>query len=404
MSRHKDYRWFIADLLTGDELVDVPAVLGGSTWGKSLNEPESIRCVIDMSSRKARAWNVRGRTFPGRVMLGVAEGDTVIGAGPIWFRRYADAAQTVTLTARGIWSYFDYRYVLNTLATEIALDEFTVVDPTDQYGKRRKGNPLLAAAYSGLSLGTYAKRLVQLAQTHTNGDVPVVFQSDEIGDWGRTIDAMEFERTGNAIRNLTRMENGIDVQFQPRYKAGQTGIEFLLRTGTTAEPLLTGGPHLWDFTATKPAGSGFVMEDDASMIASRGWATGGRSGDRFIVGRAEDPRLLDVGWALFEGLDSQHTYEDEPRMLDEYAAELTKIGYGPSTSWAFDAERHRPPVVGSYEVGDWANLHIGKYDAATKRGIAYMPEGGKFPVRIIGLDGVHGRETVTVTCAPRLGE
>lgn len=393
------YRWFVADLRTGGDIVDLPGVMAGSSWNTTLNAPETLRCELNMADPRVRDLGVRGRTYPGRVILACAEGDRILAAGPVWARRYDRSEQKATLAARGMWSYFDHRFVLALLAATIDTDKFSVIDPDDKYGQRRMGNPALRTNLTGLALGTMAKRLVQQARLHTGGDVPVVFQDDESGDWGRAIDAFEFENVGGALRDITKMEGGVDLQFRPQFTPDGQGIEFLLRTGTNADPLLAGGPHVWNFTAPMPPGAELVIEDDASSLASRAWSTGGKSGGRVLVSRVVDERLLDLGFALFEALDS-HSSVDEQRMLDHYAAELTNIGFGASEAWSFAAERNARPRVGTYDVGDWADLNLSPFDESTLRGDPWVPEGGLFRQRIIGLEGQDGRETITVTCAP----
>lgn len=398
------YRWFVADLRTGRDLIYLPGVLGESEFSTMINSPETVRCVIDFRNTAARAFNLPGRTVPGRVILGVEEDGVCLAAGPVWLRQYQNAAQKVTLTARGLWSYFDHRFVLSTLAATIDPDLFTVLDPADAQRKRRMGNPDLRVTIAGVSLGTYAKRVVQTALAHTGGNVPVVFQGDELGSWGRTFDAFEFANVGAVLRDVTKMEAGVDVRFQPRLRGAGDGIEFVLETGTAEQPLLAGGPHSWNFGSASPQASDFTVTDSAAGLAGRGWATGGRSADRVVVARAEDPTLVDLGFALFEALDSAHSSEDDPLILAEYAGELVQLGLGTSETWTFEAERHTGPRLGQYRAGDWAHLEIPKYDPNTLRGIPWIAEGGQFERRIVGIDAKHGRDAVSVTCAPTKGE
>jgi len=393
------YRWFVADLLTGSNLVDLPAVDAGSSWASVLNGPETIRCEINMAAEAAREFNVRAYTMPGRVVVGVAEGPYVLAAGPLWRRRYSRDEQKVTLNAAGMWSYFDHRFIHALAAATASVRDFTSVVSSDPSRVRTAPNPDLAVDIAGVSVGTYAKRIVEVAMQHTGGNVPVVLPAEETGKWGRTIDALDFEVVGTELRNVTEMEDGVDIEFRPRFTAAGDGIEWVFRHGTKSAPLLAGGPFHWDFTAADPAASGFVVEDDADLLTSRAWATGGRSDDKALVSRRTEQRLLEVGFALFERLDASHG-STRQHILDRYAGEMLKVGYGPSESWTFDAERNRNPLPGLYAVGDWANLTLAPYDEESRRGDAFIREGGTFRRRIMTLRGEQGKDTIAVTTAP----
>lgn len=396
-----EYRWFLADLRTGGEVIDLPGVMESSNWSATLNAPETLRAEINMLARDVYEFNPRAHTYPGKVMLGCASGDTIHGLGPIWTRRYSRDTGRATLNARGIWSVLDHRFILSLLATTISTADFTVPDTAPGAVKGQYGpNPALQVAYQSLSLGTITKRLVQLALTHTGGQLPIVFGSDEPGGWSVSHDALEFANLGQVIRDYTRLNEGIDIQFKPRFADSGARVEFVLRTGTNENPLLAGGPHAWTAAAGVPNASGLQVDDDASGIASRAWATGGRGDDKVLVARHQNPSLLDLGFPLYEVLDSSHSSEEDQEMLDGYAAELTDLGFGASETLSFTAERDRVPLPGSYDVGDWADLTIPAWDPDTLQGDPWYREGLDERRRIVGLEGAHGSRTITVTTAP----
>src|SRR5690606_21678978 len=119
----------------------------------------------------------------------------------------------LTVKAAGLASLFDHRYVMGVVAsgTEAAA---------------------WSATYSNLSLATIAKRLIQLAETHTGGNLPIVFQDDESGAHTRTYNGFDLGTTWQRVSELMGVIDGPDISFEPRLRADRLGIEWVMRTGT----------------------------------------------------------------------------------------------------------------------------------------------------------------------------
>ena len=417
-------RYFLADLKTGRQILDLPVLSG--PWSDQLNGTESIDVTLDMQDPDVIALGLRNTASPGKTILAVAEGDFILAAGPIWVRIYDRDSKTVKLSAKGMWSYFDHRLIIPLAALTTGVTQFIVPDPADP--TKTIPNPALNTEHTMQSYGTIAKRWVQQAQAWTGGNVPVVFQADEAGTFERNTIGAEFKNLGDALSQLTQLEKGPDIKFQPRFTADKLGIEWLLRTGTTAQPQLASTTiHRWDVTVPESSVSNLTINEDSSAMASLAWLNGGRSGDTVLVARSYDKTLVDFGYPLFETVDSSHSTVELQSTLDDYAAENTTAGRGPYEVWSFDAEANQQPYLGSYGVGDYCDLHFAPYIPETgasetlypsadlypseslyptgkpvwdSPGDPYLIEGGEYRQRIIGISGDEKSETVRINCAP----
>lgn len=359
-------RWFIADLLTGRDIADVQ-VMDTSSWARSINKPEVLTAKLDMRDPATIALKPRQTMAPGRTVLACAAGDTILAAGPIWTHGYNRDEKTLTLGALGMWSYFDHRFVLPLAAATIATDQFIVPDITA--AGKTKPNPTVATYLTGLEYGTIAKRWVQQAQAWTGGNVPVLFEADRVGTRERNFEGADFKNLGTVLSQLSQVEGGPDIRFSPQFTADMLGIQWVMQTGTDASPLLA-SPTVFEWALDVPDSpvSAFQVDIDATHLSSTSWAAAGRSADTVLVSRATDSTLTDLGYAMFETLDSSHSSVSQQATLDGYTAEATLLGRSAADLWSFAVEANRQPFLGAYWEGDFCTLTMGDYGSA-----AYTP-------------------------------
>lgn len=394
-------RWFLADLKTGRQIRDLPVLSG--RWERFLNAPETVEATLDLRDPATIALRLRLTAAPGRTVLAVAAGDVILAAGPIWAHRYDRDGRTLKLSARGLLSYYDHRFVLPAVAATTATDQFIIPDPSA--AGKTKPNPAVGTYLNGFELGTIAKKWVQQAHAWTDGSVPVVFEADRTAatdeNHQRNLEGGEFKNVGTVLRQLTEVQDGPDITFRPRLTVDRLGIEWVLMTGTEADPFIASGNiPLWSMRVPDSPVSDFSIGFDGSRIAGVGWATGGRSADTLVVGRSIDPTLTDAGYPLFEYLDSSHTTVSEQATIDRYAAEVTMIGRGAVEEWSFTVESGVQPTLGSYWEGDWCDLDTAAYDPATGTGDPYLYEAGVHRLRITGMSGDEKALTVGINTQP----
>jgi hypothetical protein len=275
-------RYILGDLRTGRRILDLPVISG--PWDDRIHVAESVKVTVDLNDEDVQSLVLRNSAQPAQAYLGVVEGDTIMACGPIWTRAYNRSARTLDLGGKGAASYFDHRLILPLLAASIGVDQWTVPDPLD--ATKTIPNPLLSTVFNGISLGTMAKRLVQQARSFTGGNLPIVFQADEAADATKTYLGADFKPVWEAINDLMNLVDGPEVNFQPRFTSDGLGVEWLMQTGTVAQPLITSPSVVkWDVTVDQSPVSNFTTKEDASKVGSRAWQLGGRQADDVLVAR-----------------------------------------------------------------------------------------------------------------------
>jgi hypothetical protein len=200
-----------------------------------------------------------------------------------------------------------------------------------------------------------------LAHTHTAGSVPVVFPADESGSNVRNYPGSAMTALGQALRDLTGVQNGPEIMFTPRRTAADSRyLEWVMRIGTTAQPLLSqaGDDWVWDASVPKSSVSGINVQRDGTAMGSRAWAQGAGSDISTLFSQANDTTLTAAGFPLLEVLDSTHTDVSVQATLDTYAAGLLARSLRPVETWTVKVRRDDPPNVAQYAVGDWVSLKV----------------------------------------------
>lgn len=396
----------IGNLITGRELVEVNVLSG--PWSDTLRQAETLSVELDMNDQDLQALGLRSAASPGQAFLAVEENGTCVAAGPIWTRAYSRETRRLTLGAGGMGSYFNHRLILPVLAASLAVGNWTIPDPAD--ATQTIPNPALSTIFAGVSPGQICKLLVQQARTWTGGNVPVVFQADEAGSAGHTYLGTDFKPVWEAINDIMNDVNGVEVNFLPRRTSDGKGFEWLLQTGTIAQPLITSTSVLqWNVTVPESPVTGLSTNEDATKLGSLAWGVGGAQTNVAMVSRAYDPTLINATYPLFELLDSAHPDVSLQSTLDGYTMADVLAGKNASETWSFTVKAYAKdssnnksaPWIGEYSVGDFFDLILDTWDPVTGIGDPYLP-GDTYKMRIIGISGDEKGEDIRITCAPRI--
>lgn len=368
---------FGGDLKTGLIRVrNIPAANGACSVVLSAAGTISAGVPLPMKSPLTDvAVDIRNILLPGKSFLGWEENGYILNAGPIWNDSYDFGSKKFTMNAAGLRSYWQYRYVLPTfdLATE---------NPNGR-----------DSSWSGMSLRTIAKRLVQQAQAWTNGSVPVVFEADFAGSAIRNYEGHELHVVDEKLRQISEVENGPDIMFSPRFTtSARTHIEWVMRTG---DPFLASPvPHKWDMSGIPtPSIKGASISRDASVLASINYQVG--STDEAdpegypLMGVATSPTLTDLGYPIFESSKDRTSVKIQGT-LDEYADEAVDLGAKYAETWKFQTRKNLAPQIGTFEVGDYGRI-------ATLDDAAVGTDDHQ--VRILEISTTKGSGFATVTCA-----
>lgn len=379
---HAGYRWFVGDLRTGK--ISRTIGLIDSRWSSTISDDGTLEGSFPLRSGE---WSTaRSDSAPAKQFLAVsyvteAGDETFLAGGPIWTSRYDDSTGVLQVGAAALSSYYDHRKVMPVLAAGANPAEATVT-------------------YTGAQLGLIAKRLIELAHTHTGGSLPVVLPSDtDLGGAGtthtRTYPGYELGWVGERLQQLTEVEGGPEIQFVPRRRSDDPRyIEWVMRIGVQPTMLLTqaGAPWIFDRTVPKSPIRSINVDTNGSEMTERSWAAGqGEAEGRPIVFE-DSTALVDAGWPLLESeVTSTDTVSDDATLRGHARADLAH-GSAPIETWTVVVDRDARPNVGLYSAGDWCKVRIRDHD--------YLPD-GDYDMRILFKSG-DASASVTLQMVPRL--
>lgn len=378
------YRWFFGDLRTGKIWRQVD--LKGS-WSNAVDGTGSLSGSFPLRSGE---WPTAGSDIsPGKAYLAVAyvddkDNETFLEGGPLWTSDYDDTNGTLQADAGALWTYYDHRKLIQVLAAnQNAVD--------------------VEATYSANQLGLIAKRLIELAHTHTGGAPPIVLPSDaDLGGAGsahsRTYPGYELGWVGERLRQLTEGDEGPEIQFVPRRRSDDPRfLEWVMRIGTEPDLMLTQSGPAWVFdrTVRKSPIAGINVKRDGTKMTFRSWAAGqGQAEGRPIVAVEDLSLVNDYGFALLESEASATDSVSSTSILQSHAT-LDLLAHGRQIeTWTMRVARDGRPNVGQIRVGDWCTARVKDH--------VFIPD-GNHELRIVGVSGETDNNFVELQMAPRIG-
>lgn len=370
------YRHSFGDLRTGQILEEY--LVDGMTWARPLNDAGTAAGELNLEDADVRASNPRLTCAPARSFWMIEWDSVPVWGGIVWTHRYSrKPKRRLKITGAGFWSLLDHRKALAALT----------------YGQA----PAAAAdlTFSGISLPTQAKRLVQAAMAHTGGDAPIRMPADVAGTSVRTYPSYNLSWIGDLLSNLTQVEDGPDVEFGiERVPDNEAFVRFVMRIG---DPLLEQTGASWLFDDTVPEGPvvDLAVDTDGTKMGTRAWVPGEGQERDMLLGLHEEPELVTAGYPLLEVEDTTHKTTSDPITLDLHAWDLAQRRSRPVEQWSLTVAADAPDAtLGQYLPGDAALVAI--------EGDGYIPD-GEHAVRIIGMSGGSSSTDVKLELAPQTG-
>lgn len=368
-----EWTFLAGDLRTGRIAVELPLL--DPRWTAPLNESGSAQGWLALSDPDVAALDPYVSAEPARTFLAVDLDGVILFGGPIWGHNYKRRSGRLDLAASGLWSIFDHRKVI---------DALRLLTPTAESAD---------TLYAGTTLQGVARRLIAQALAHVGGDLPIVHedgtpitvdQGGEVGTAERTYRGYELTWTGDALRNLTSVDDGPDLEFRPRRKPSDPEfIEWVLRRGT---PELTQSGAPW--TLEDEDLEDLEVDRDGSGMASRFWATGDGTQRGLLVLSAEDLSLVGAGFPLLEGEGSHRTVTN-PATLYAHAEGGLRLRRRPIEAWTVTVRTNADLRPGTYAVGD--RFHVPIADDPYLRDGTYL-------CRLLAINGDD--EALTLTMEP----
>lgn len=382
------YRWYVGDLRTGK--ITRQLDLTSQRWGTDIDDNGTLEVTAPLRSqddegnllwRSARSDAAAAKAFLAVSYVDAAGNEALKAAGPIWTSTYAKRTGLLQIGAAALSSYFDHRKVVPVLEVGQSASDVSVT-------------------FTGGQLGLIAKRLIELAQSHTGGTLPIVLPTDdEVGGVGathtRTYPGYELGWVGERLQQLTSVTGGPEIQFVPRFKSDKRFIEWVMRIGVAPTMVLaqSGPDHVFDMTVPENPVKDLSVAADGSSMTFRQWAAGQGEGEGRPVSMVEDMTLVDEGWPLLEGEDTATDTVAEDTTLTDHAEESLLAGSRPIETWSLTVDRDASPNLSRYAAGDWVTVKI--------KGDEYLPD-GDYSMRIVSMAGAE-TPTVTLALSPRLG-
>jgi len=263
--------------------------------------------------------------------------DTILEAGPIIPHDIGAGENKVKVGASGVRYIFDKRRVM------AAIDS---------------GWAAWSVTYSGMSLGTVAKRLVQLSMSIPGGNLPIVLPADLLAvdddDHRRTYKGSELGVVNDRLNQLSSVLGGPDIAFEPRFTSDRLGIEWVMRVGTEADPMLhqAGADRVWDLRVPRTSVKGLAASRDGSGVAMRSWVTGNGQDAALLIAMKPSSTLLDANFPLLEVAESRSTVESQAT-ADGWAAGNLAASARPMLTISLSTNA----PVGSLRPGDFGLIY-----------------------------------------------
>lgn len=383
-------RFVLGDLLTGNKIKWLAPSAG--SWSEELNDSGRITVTVPLTDPVNYRMDLFNSAPVGKVFLAAVDGDTVLQAGPVWTHDFD--GEHLTMQALGMWSYFDHRVLLPVLDGRLPTDATTDTRYSDVVSDvNDPGYPWPVDTRE--SLLTIAKQIVEQAQSWTYGNVPVVLPSEEAGAAERWYKGSDLATVGDRLRQLTEVSGGPDIMFTPRWKTGKTGIEWVMRVGSAAEPLLYSSQRqTFQVGVAKSSISDLKVFVDGRKLASHGFGSAGSTVEKPLSAVQSSTILTDAGYAQFDGVDKSHTTASETATLQGYTDEIVSAGSRPMVVWSFSHNFvEQTPTLGSFNAGDFATVRV--------RDNLYVPD-DRYTMRLLSRDGELGSDTVGLSFAPEV--
>lgn len=354
------------DGVTGAHIRRLPFT--SATWSDSLNDSGTMSVDIDCLT-PGSASGLRDVLLPWRTILAVHEGGVIRHAGYLTDRPAWDAkSRKLTLTCGGGMTILTRRLVMDHRLAGQWQDGEIKADEQDPPG-------LMLLHLEG-SYPDIVRGLVH--ETMLWGGLPFTLPAYQGGTYYRNYYAWDMAYVYDRIQDITRLQHGPAVRFDPEGQADGS-LRFRL---TCADEIVD---HRWSWDATLPGVQVIFDSEQApgASMATQVYAVGGKGDDTTVMAR----RYVDPpGGMLLQSADTTHTTDGDLASLQSYATAALAEDLWPRQSITVQ-------VGPGYDVhvGDWADIRVDD----DYMGRAWLQ------VRVNSVDGSSDTDWLTLQCSER---
>lgn len=384
----REYSALVYHTMTGQvfrelQLADLPV------WETQLNDTGGwgVVCPIGIDPQQD-AWLREWAPFPYRFSVAIVlGGDTVLQAGPNTTYQPDEevpdgGVAKVRVGGKGIWQLLNRRVLINA-AWNPAATPVTDVSAN------------ITLTYS---LHTIAREIVNHSINKSfvvGSNLPIDLPAQIAGTATRTYYGYETIAAGQRLQELTQVDQGPDIVFQP-YLIAVGGSRYIRHRMVIGTPYLTGPgvPLQFDYNSSlvKVAIGG---NSDSLATTSYVRGTGNETGQLF--GYASNPALIAAGYPLLDDVDSTHTSASVQTTLDSWAAANVALQGTVPEQWKSTVLAETSPRAGEYAPGHFVTYNV--------IGHHWLPD-GMYNQRLLSLgrnDGTPAGMLEHVTQSARVG-
>lgn len=285
------YTYYAANPLTDSIIDELP--LRNVTFDTKLNGIGSFSAELPLSDSNLVPTSELNSTAPNQTAIWVDRGGVLVWGGLVWTRGYDSEKETVKLGGNDFMSYFEHRFINDTL-TYTNVDQLSIVKQLLQYAQGQN----VSFPKPGGNVN------VQYANPYpTSG----ILRS-------ATYNSYELKQIAAAIQELSQQDTGFDFGFDVQYVAGIPTVTFnpsYPRRGRTATQ--TG----WVFELPGSI-SKYTYDEDGTQTEVTSFSVGAGTGSSMLRSSSSTTSLIDNGFPLFEGTHSYKDVADQPT-LDAHA-------------------------------------------------------------------------------------
>ena len=285
------YTYLAANPLTDAIIDELP--LRNVKFDTKLNGAGSFSADLPLSDSTLVPTSELNSTAPNQTAIWVDRAGALVWGGMIWTRSYDSATETLKLGGTDFFSYFEHRYISDTL-TYTNVDQLSIAKQLIQYAQGQNGS----FPKPGGNIN------VQYANPYPTSGI----------NRSVTYNGYELKQIAAAIQELSQQDTGFDFGLDVQYVAGVPTVTFnpsYPRRGRTATQ--TG----WVFELPGNI-TNYTYDEDGTLTEVTSYAVGAGTGTSMLRSSTSTTSLIDNGYPLFEGVHSYKDVTDQPT-LDAHA-------------------------------------------------------------------------------------
>lgn len=375
------YTYLFCDLLTDEVLAELP--LQQVQYETVLSGIGTLRAFVPLNAETLPLDPI-GSTVGGRTALYVDRDGVIVWGGIVWTRQPAPGGMTIQ--AAEFLSYYQHRYISDTISTDVTNITDTRYLPDGQriYADQKFVMWSLFAYAARRASGSLGIDINKLSGIPDGVNRPATYYGYERPEIYATMQQLSQTDDG--------FDFGIEVGWNPivnglaptRYRRARTWYPKQGRAAADSGLVFSKGGPAASIVA-------YDWPEDFTAVATQTWAVGDGQGESRLIAGATDNDLLMSGWPLLESVQTYSGVTSAATVQGHANADLTARS-GAAVAPTVDVLADADPQFGSYSKGDSALFSL----APEPR----WPDGMDVELRILGIQvTASSPEIVRLTCA-----